>query len=72
VRDELYSMSERGRYWYRAGVNWRAVGALLPAAAIAIACVLTPSLEPLANFSWFIGVALAGLFYWLVMRNARA
>jgi NCS1 family nucleobase:cation symporter-1 len=71
VLDDLYSMSERGRYWYRDGVNRRAVFALLPAAAIAIACVMAPSLATLANFSWFIGVALAALFYWLAMRNAR-
>jgi NCS1 family nucleobase:cation symporter-1 len=40
-------------------------------AAIALACVLTPPLEALANFSWFIGVALAALFCWLAARNTR-
>jgi cytosine/uracil/thiamine/allantoin permease len=33
--------------------------------------VLTPPLEALANFSWFIGVALAALFCWLAARNTR-
>jgi nucleobase:cation symporter-1, NCS1 family len=71
VLDDLYSMSTRASYWYRNGVNVRAVCALLPAALIAIACVMIPSLEPFANFSWFIGVALAALFYWLAVRHAH-
>ncbi|XOD05959.1 NCS1 family nucleobase:cation symporter-1 [Burkholderia sp. 22PA0099] len=62
-RDDLYTLSETGAYWYRGGVNRRAVFALLPAAAIAIACVMVPSLGALANFSWFVGAILAGLVY---------
>ncbi|WP_114811979.1 NCS1 family nucleobase:cation symporter-1 [Paraburkholderia kururiensis] len=69
VTDELYSMSEEGAYWYSNGVNWRAVGALLPAAAIAVACAFVPSLKAFANFSWFIGVALGGVFYWVLARR---
>jgi NCS1 family nucleobase:cation symporter-1 len=61
--DDLYTTSETGRYWYTNGVNHRAVVALLPAAAIAIACVMIPALQGSANFSWFIGAALGGLFY---------
>jgi NCS1 family nucleobase:cation symporter-1 len=64
--DELYTTSENGRYWYSNGVNWRAVAALLPAAAIAVACVMIPSLQGMANFSWFIGAGLAGLFYRMI------
>jgi NCS1 family nucleobase:cation symporter-1 len=71
VLDDLYSMSEHGTYWYRGGVNWRAVAAVLPAAALAVACVMTPALATLANFSWFIGVGLAALFYWLATRGLR-
>jgi NCS1 family nucleobase:cation symporter-1 len=67
---ELYSMSPQGRYWYSGGVNRRAVGALLPAAALAVACVMIPSLGGLANFSWFVGVGLGALFYWIAMRKA--
>jgi NCS1 family nucleobase:cation symporter-1 len=64
--EELYTMSERGRYWYSNGVNWRAVAALLPAAAIAVACVMLPSLEGAGNFSWFIGAGLGALFYRII------
>lgn len=70
ARDELFSMSAKGRYWYANGVNRVAVAALIPAAAIAVACVIVPALHPLANFSWFIGVAVAGLVYLLVARSA--
>jgi NCS1 family nucleobase:cation symporter-1 len=68
--DDLYSMSPSGSYWYRGGVNWRAVAAVLPAAAIAILCVMTPALASRANFSWVIGVALAGVFYAVAARRA--
>ena len=64
--EELYTTSATGRYWYSNGVNWRAVGALLPAAVIAVACVMIPSLEGAANFSWFIGAGLGALFYRII------
>ncbi|WP_175811128.1 cytosine permease, partial [Burkholderia anthina] len=54
-RDDLYTLAETGAYWYRGGVNRRAVYSLLPAAVIAIACVMVPALSGLANFSWFVG-----------------
>ncbi|MGF6903770.1 NCS1 family nucleobase:cation symporter-1 [Paraburkholderia sp. GAS348] len=66
---DLYSMSETGRYWYSNGVNWRAVGALLPAAAIAVSCVLFPSLSGFANFSWFIGVVVGAVCYLAIARK---
>lgn len=61
--DDLYTVSPSGAYWYRDGVNWRAVAALLPAALIAVLCVMVPTLTGAANFSWFIGAALGALFY---------
>jgi NCS1 family nucleobase:cation symporter-1 len=63
VLDDLYTVSETGSYWYRKGVNYKAVAALLPAAVIAVICVMVPSLNGMANFSWFIGAALAAVFY---------
>ncbi|RQS26501.1 MULTISPECIES: NCS1 family nucleobase:cation symporter-1 [unclassified Burkholderia] len=68
--DDLYSMSEHGAYWYSSGVNRTAIFALIPAAAIAVACVLVPSLKGLANFSWFVGAGLGALFYALASRRA--
>jgi nucleobase:cation symporter-1, NCS1 family len=66
VVDDLYTVSEEGKYWYTKGVNRRAVMALLPAAVIAILCVMLPSLEGAANFSWFIGAGLGAVFYYFL------
>jgi NCS1 family nucleobase:cation symporter-1 len=64
--DDLYTTAPTGRYWYTKGVNHRAVAALLPAAVIAVLCVLVPSLEGAANFSWFIGAGLGAVFYYVL------
>jgi nucleobase:cation symporter-1, NCS1 family len=71
VVDDLYTVSETGRYWYTKGVNRRAVMALVPAAIIATLCVMLPSLESSANFSWFIGAGLAAAFYWFLADRKR-
>jgi NCS1 family nucleobase:cation symporter-1 len=68
--DAMFTMSPAGRYWYDGGVNRTAVLALVPAACVAIACVIVPSLHALANFSWFIGVAVAAGIYRLLARRA--
>jgi NCS1 family nucleobase:cation symporter-1 len=68
VLDDLYSVAPTGSYWYRNGVNYRAVAALLPAALIAVLCVMVPSLDGMANFSWFIGAGLGALFYRVLAR----
>jgi nucleobase:cation symporter-1, NCS1 family len=72
VVDDLYTVSEEGKYWYTKGVNRRAVMALLPAALIAILCVMLPSLEGSANFSWFIGAGLGAVFYYFLADRKRA
>jgi NCS1 family nucleobase:cation symporter-1 len=71
VLDDMFSMSPEATYWYQNGVNRRAILALVPAAIIAICCVLVPALHPLANFTWFVGVALGALFYWGLARPLR-
>ncbi|NVI08115.1 NCS1 family nucleobase:cation symporter-1 [Paraburkholderia youngii] len=68
VLDDLYTVAPNGSYWYRNGVNYRAVAALLPAAVIAVICVMVPGLDGLANFSWFIGAGLGALFYRMLAR----
>jgi NCS1 family nucleobase:cation symporter-1 len=68
VVNDMFSMSPAGRYWYDGGVNRMAIVALVPAALIAIACVIVPALHGLANFSWFIGVALSAALYRLLAR----
>jgi NCS1 family nucleobase:cation symporter-1 len=68
VLDDLYSVEPNGTYWYRNGVNYRAVAALLPAALIAVICVMVPGLDGCANFSWFIGAGLGAVFYRALAR----
>ncbi len=68
--DALYSMEKTGRYWYRGGVNPKAVAALAPAALIAILMVLVPVLSSLANFTWFIGCATAAVLYLAINRSS--
>ncbi|WP_179403857.1 NCS1 family nucleobase:cation symporter-1 [Burkholderia guangdongensis] len=68
VRDDLYTLSEKGAYWYTGGVNRRALLALFPAAIIATLCVMVPGWQAAANFSWFIGAALGLVFYRLLVK----
>jgi NCS1 family nucleobase:cation symporter-1 len=76
VVEELYQ--ESGRYWYSAGVNWKAIFALLigiipniPGFLLAIG-VIDPNAFPhwineLYHYAWFVGFAMAGLTYWAFM-----
>lgn len=73
VVDDLYTMNPGGRYFYKKGVNPKAVLATVVGGVIALAIVLTP-VEPfktIANFSWFIGAGLGFLVYFLISRSSR-
>ncbi|MCJ2035044.1 hypothetical protein [Methylobacterium sp. J-068] len=41
-------------------------------ALVPVLCAVVPALSSLANFSWFIGVALGFASYVALMRRARA
>lgn len=58
----LYTEDPSGPYHYRGGINRRAVGVFVPAAAIAVALAFVPVLEPFAPFSWPVGAALGAVF----------
>lgn len=60
---DLYTEDPNGTYHYRRGVNWRAVAAFVPSAALAVVLALVPFFEDVAGFSWFIGAVLAGLVH---------
>ena len=68
---DLYSMHPQGRYWYRHGVNPRAVLALIFAAGVSIACVLLPALRSLADFTWFIGMLLGAGAYLAINHQQK-
>ncbi|CAY75375.1 putative NCS1-family allantoin permease [Erwinia pyrifoliae DSM 12163] len=64
--DDLFNDTPQGKYWYRGGFNPKAIAALLPSVAMGLLISFTPSLHAVANFSWFIGVALgAGIYRWV-------
>lgn len=69
VVDDLYTMSPAGAYHYRNGYNPAAVMALVPSALVPILCALVPSLSMLANFTWFIGLALGFVIYIALARR---
>jgi NCS1 family nucleobase:cation symporter-1 len=69
VVDALYS--RHGPYEYAAGVNWRAMVALLAGAGVALIGLLVAPLRPLYDYSWFVGFAVAFILYYALMRTLR-
>ncbi|WP_075183507.1 NCS1 family nucleobase:cation symporter-1 [Pantoea sp. 1.19] len=69
--DDLFNDTPTGRYWYRGGVNPKAIAALLPAVAIGLTISFIPALHAVANFSWFIGAFLGGATYRWLARAER-
>ncbi|MCO5401613.1 NCS1 family nucleobase:cation symporter-1 [Ralstonia soli] len=63
VVDDLYTQNPKATYWYRNGYNPAAVATIIPAALIPILCVVVPTLQSLANYSWFIGMGIALIVY---------
>jgi NCS1 family nucleobase:cation symporter-1 len=68
--DEMFTMSPRGRYWYRNGYNPAAVIATAVGAVVAMIPVLWtggPGMHTIAQYSWFIGCGLGfGAYHLLV------
>jgi len=70
--DDLFDATPKGKYWYRGGFNPKAIVALLPSVAIGLVISFIPSLHAVANFSWFIGVALgAGSYRWIARGDVE-
>ncbi|MFC9998881.1 NCS1 family nucleobase:cation symporter-1 [Nocardia sp. NPDC127526] len=75
VVDDLFTMSERGSYWYRKGVNPVAVIATVVGAVFAVFPVLAkdlPGMHTAAQYSWFIGCGLALVVYYGLAGDLRA
>ncbi|TCP56811.1 NCS1 family nucleobase:cation symporter-1 [Tamaricihabitans halophyticus] len=68
---ELYTTKPDGDYYYRAGVNPRAIVAMVPAAAIALVFAFTPGLHAIGQFSWFIAAAIGAIVYYFVADRSR-
>jgi NCS1 family nucleobase:cation symporter-1 len=70
VDDLCYCLPEWARYWYKNGINPKAVAALVPSVAVCLVISFIPSLHEVANFSWFIGVFLgAGSYRWIARHD---
>lgn len=69
IVDDLYSVDPKGAYWYRNGYNPKAVWALVPAVLIGLGILFVPALKAMSDFAWFVGVALGGAFYRLLMQD---
>jgi nucleobase:cation symporter-1, NCS1 family len=67
--DGLYREGAASPYWYRGGVNRRAVWVFGITAAVSIIIALVPAFGVLAPFSWFVGAGLSGALYWMVARG---
>lgn len=68
----LYSADPNGPYFYRNGVNPKAIQALVPSAIISLLFAFLPTLAPLSHFSWFIAAGLGALFYYAIApKNGR-
>jgi len=63
---ELYTEHPGGAYFYRKGVNPRAIIALVPAAVLAILVAFLPVFEPAAPFAWFFGAGVGALSYYVI------
>lgn len=78
--DELYS--ERGRYWYRNGFHWEAVGAMLVGILPNVPGFLTtikvipvenvpPWINSLYHYAWFVGLAISAGVYVALTRSLQ-
>lgn len=70
--DALYSIEPNAAYWYRKGVNPRALAALGLSVILGLLVVFLPALALLQNFSWVIGFITGGLFHAALSRFSLA
>jgi nucleobase:cation symporter-1, NCS1 family len=69
---ELYTASPEGAYFYRKGVNPRAIIAMVPAAVLALLIAFVPGLAAAAPFAWFFAAGIAAaLYFFIADRNQR-
>jgi len=67
--DAMFKAEPESPYWYNGGLNLRAVLAFVVVAAISAWLALVPMFGDIAPFSWFIGAAISGALYWIIMTG---
>ncbi|MCD7437738.1 NCS1 family nucleobase:cation symporter-1 [Streptomyces lincolnensis] len=70
--DDLFKAEPGSPYYYRKGVNPKALWAFLPSAAVAAVLALWGEFSEVAPYSWFIGTALSAGLYLALCRSERA
>lgn len=70
--NDLFDARPGSRYYYRKGVNPKALWAFLPSAGVAAVLALVKTFSDVAPYSWFIGTALGAGLYALLCRSERA
>jgi len=75
IVDDLFTMSEDGKYWYTKGYNRSAVIATAVGAVLAVIPVLlggsVAGMHTAAQYSWFIGCGVAFAFYYLLATRDK-
>ncbi|WP_420883385.1 NCS1 family nucleobase:cation symporter-1 [Brevibacterium koreense] len=66
---QLYTEANDGEYFYHRGINWRAIGAFIPAALISLVFALVPAFAGFSEFSWFSGAGIAAVIYFIIARR---
>ncbi|MBU4465408.1 MAG: cytosine permease, partial [Actinobacteria bacterium] len=79
--DEMFTMSDKGKYWYTRGYNKNAIYALLWAGIPTVVLAVFPKLLAdiglfdiswISNYTWFIGCGLGyGIFVLFERRNPQ-
>jgi NCS1 family nucleobase:cation symporter-1 len=67
--EDLYLPTPESDYYFRRGVNPRAIVAFVPASIVSLILADVPYFHRITPFSWFIGAALAGLIYYSIARG---
>lgn len=63
----LFQLS--GPYWYQNGFNKKAIWALLMGTFVSVPVAMLPVFKVIAPFSWFVGVIVSGIAYWVFMKD---
>lgn len=66
---QLYTEAHDGEYFYHNGVNWRAIGAFIPASLISLVLALVPAFAAVSEFSWFLGASFSAIIFAVIARR---
>jgi nucleobase:cation symporter-1, NCS1 family len=68
----LYTREEGGNYFYKRGINAKAIKGLVPAGVISLAIAFVPALHDLSPFSWFFGAGIAAVTYYFISDRTKS